>query len=153
VSRKLDGEMSVALTDQQEPSDQPGTSRSAADARRSPRLPASQLGESAKARLLPGGDVDVVNISATGLLVEGRARPAVGTVVSIRLQGSNVARLEGRIVRSRVSTIHRDGTLSYESAIEFDQPHALEEMLNEGPDLSDVDGEGDVYVLDASNEW
>jgi len=144
--------------------DQPGSHHQpdamATAAGRSPRVSTTELGESRKARLLPGGDVDVVNISGTGLLVEGRSRPAVGTTVSIRLQGSNLRRLEGRIVRSRVSTIHRDGTLSYESAIEFDRPHPLEEMVNAGPAADGLaegatrqESDEDVYVLDADNDW
>src|SRR5512143_2977190 len=96
---------------------------------RATRVSPSEPGGAAKARLLPGGEVDVLNVSETGLLVEGRSRPVVGTVVSIRLQGSRLKRLEGRIVRSRVSTIHRNGTLSYESAIEFDQPHAVQDLV------------------------
>jgi hypothetical protein len=143
--------------DSQESPDYPAGAQGAGDARRAPRLPASQLGDSTKARLLPGGDVDVVNLSGTGILVEGRTRPVVGTMVSIRLHGANLKRLEGRIVRSRVSTIHRDGTLTYESAIEFDRPHALDEVLAEGSDTVDAasgqDSSEDVYVLDASNEW
>jgi hypothetical protein len=98
--------------------------------------------------------VDVINLSETGLLVEGRARPGVGTTVTIRVQGSRTV-LEGRIVRSRVSTIHRDGTLSYETAIEFTQPMPVEEIVNSpaaavagtsGPDP-------DVYVIDTDNDW
>lgn len=142
---------------------QPGGSPNHADAigpgTRGPRLAGSDLGESTKARLLPGGDVDVINLSGTGLLVEGRSRPVVGTTVSIRLQGCNLKRLDGRIVRSRVSTIHRDGTLSYESAIEFDRPHALEEMVNASPadeadrHHSQPEPDEDVYILDADNDW
>jgi hypothetical protein len=104
--------------------------------------------------LLPGGDVDVVNISETGLLVEGKARPGVGTVVTIRIQGSR-ARLEGRIVRSRVSTIHRDGTLSYESAIEFDTPMSVDDIMNSRASASAgaAESDPDVYVLDTDNDW
>ena len=73
--------------------------------------------------------MDVINISDTGLLVEGKARPGVGTIVTIRIQGSR-AKLEGRIVRSKISTIHRDGTLSYESAIEFDTPTSVQDIVD-----------------------
>ncbi len=110
-----------------EPLDEPG-SPSGGSQDRSPRVPAAQIGRP-RARLLPGGDVDVINISDTGLLVEGKARPGVGTVVTIRIQGSR-AKLEGRIVRSRISTIHRDGTLSYESAIEFDTPTPVQDIVD-----------------------
>ena len=148
----------MALTEHM---DQPGGSLNHADAivpTRGPRLAGADLGDSKRARLLPGGDVDVINLSGTGLLVEGHSRPVVGTTVSIRLQGCNLTRLDGRIVRSRVSTIHRNGTLSYESAIEFDRPHALEEMVG-ASSADEVDRrpqpepDEDVYLLDADNDW
>src|SRR5262245_23879773 len=129
---------------------------------RSARVTTSALRVSSKARLLPGGEVDVLNISETGLLVEGQGRPVVGTVVSIRLTGSRLKKLEGRIVRSRVSTIHRNGTLSYESAIEFDHSHDLQDLVSaeEDPASSLVDDGGvglesstDVYVIDTDNDW
>jgi hypothetical protein len=101
--------------------------------------------------------VDVINISDTGLLVEGKARPGVGSVVTIRIQGSR-AKLEGRIVRSKISTIHRDGTLSYESAIEFETPVNVQELLNAkaAAPASAPEGGGsdpDVYVIDTDNDW
>ena len=144
---------SPEASDQQ---DVPGIAAS----QRAPRLSAADLGSASRARLLPGGEVDVLNVSETGLLVEGRSRPVVGTVVSIRLQGSRLKRLEGRIVRSRVSTIHRNGTLSYESAIEFDQSHAVQDLVNapaeaaEPPaEVAAAGGDDDVYLIDADNDW
>ena len=120
---------------------------------RATRVPASQIGRP-RARLLPGGDVDVINISETGLLVDGKARPGVGTVVTIRIQGSR-AKLEGRIVRSRISTIHRDGTLSYESAIEFDTPMPVQDIVNApaAEQTGASEGDQDVYVIDTDNDW
>ena len=130
---------------------------------RAPRVTTTDVGVSTKARLLPGGDVDVLNVSETGLLVEGKTRPVIGTAVSIRLKGSRIKRLEGRIVRSRVSTIHRDGTLSYESAIEFDHSHAVEDLVNAGGNSTPAPSNGeavanppsddDVYILDTDNDW
>jgi hypothetical protein len=124
---------------------------------------AAELGVSKQARLLPGGEVDVLNVSETGLLVEGKSRPVIGTVVSIRLKGSRLKRLEGRIVRSRVSTIHRDGTLSYESAIEFDQSHTIEDLVDavsehaSAPSSDEATApqttDDDVYVIDPDNDW
>jgi hypothetical protein len=98
--------------------------------------------------------VDVINISDTGLLVEGKARPGVGTVVTIRIQGSR-AKLEGRIVRSKISTIHRDGTLSYESAIEFDAPTSVQDIVDGpvGPSAAAGESDSDVYVIDTDNDW
>ena len=130
---------------------------------RATRVTAAGLGVAEKARLLPGGEVDVLNVSETGLLVEGKSRPVIGTVVSIRLKGSRLKRLEGRIVRSRVSTIHRDGTLSYESAIEFDHSHAIEDLVDAGNENASAPSsvgvtapqttDDDVYVLDPDNDW
>jgi len=136
-----------------EPLDEPGSPGPSAAQERSPRVPASQIGKP-RARLLPGGDVDVINISDTGLLVEGKARPGVGTVVTIRIQGSR-AKLEGRIVRSKISTIHRDGSLSFESAIEFDTPTSVEDIVNSPVAAKAGAGEGDqdVYVIDGDNDW
>ena len=142
-----------------EPLDEPGSPGPGPVQERSPRVPASQIGRP-RARLLPGGDVDVINISETGLLVEGKARPGVGTVVTIRIQGSR-AKLEGRIVRSKISTIHRDGTLSYESAIEFDTPASMEDIVSSpvaapvgaGEGDQGNQGDQDVYVIDTDNDW
>src|SRR5262245_53834490 len=143
-------------TDQQ---DVPGIVAS----QRAQRVTPSESGAT-KARLLPGGEVDVLNVSETGLLVEGKSRPVVGTIVSIRLKGSRLRKLDGRIVRSRVSTIHRDGTLSYESAIEFDHSHALQDLVGGGSEDADTSAapgapgapkasEDDVYIIDADNDW
>ena len=136
-----------------EPLDEPGSPGPGTQQHRSPRVPAAQIGKP-RARLLPGGDVDVINISDTGLLVEGKARPGVGTVVTIRIQGSR-AKLEGRIVRSKISTIHRDGTLSYESAIEFDTPTSVQDIVDSPVAAQSGAGESDqdVYVIDTDNDW
>jgi hypothetical protein len=131
---------------------------------RAPRVTPSETSGATKARLLPGGEVDVLNVSETGLLVEGKSRPVVGTIVSIQLKGSRLRKLDGKIVRSRVSTIHRDGTLSYESAIEFDHSHALQDLVSGGSEDADMtaapgepgapkSSEDDVYIIDADNDW
>ena len=130
-------------------------------ANRSPRVQTSHIGASNSARLMPGGDAEVINISNTGLRIEGKNRLVVGATVSIRIRGSAIKRFDGKIVRSHVSTIHRDGTLSYESAIEFDRPYPVTEPLSDeeragavGPnDQAQPGSEEDVYVLDADNDW
>jgi hypothetical protein len=148
----------MALPEPGDQQDVPGIIAS----QRAPRMNMPELGVSTKARLLPGGEVDVLNVSETGILVEGRGRPVVGTVVSIRLKGSRLRKLEGKILRSRVSTIHRDGTLSYESAIEFDHSHDMEDLVGAAEDsVASPSGEVapqestgvDVYVIDTDNDW
>ncbi len=94
--------------------------------KRARRLGAAEAGVVRQARLLPGGDANILNISHTGLLVENKTRLPVGSTVNVRVQGSSVMGLEGHIVRSRVSAIHRDGSLTYETAIEFERPHPID---------------------------
>ena len=132
----------------------------AASSTRARRLRASEAGVVRQARLLPGGDADILNISNTGLLVENKTRLPIGSSVNVRVQGSSVMGLEGHIVRSRVSAIHRDGTLSYETAIEFERPQSIHDD-EPGPTRSRPvsspakasGGDDDVYVIDTSNDW
>jgi hypothetical protein len=131
----------------------------AASPKRARRLRASEAGVVRQARLLPGGDADILNISNTGLLVENKSRLPIGSSVNVRVQGSSVMGIEGHIVRSRVSAIHRDGTLSYETAIEFDHPHSIDGEAPEPPRPKPAPahaksaGEDDVYVIDTANDW
>ena len=132
----------------------------ASSSKRAKRLRASEANVVRQARLLPGGDADILNISNTGLLVENKSRLPIGSTVNVRVEGSSVMGIEGHIVRSRVSAIHRDGTLTYETAIEFDRPRAidgeeLEPPKSRGgsPRTRKSSGEDDVYVIDTSNDW
>jgi len=125
---------------------------------RAKRLRAAEAGVVRQARLLPGGDADILNISNTGLLVENKSRLPIGSSVNVRVQGAAVLGIEGHIVRSRVSAIHRDGTLSYETAIEFDHPQSIDG--SEPPPAQPraaarraERSEDDVYVIDTSNDW
>lgn len=131
----------------------------ALSAKRARRLRASEAGVVRQARLLPGGDADILNISNTGLLVENKSRLPIGSSVNVRVEGSSVMGIEGHIVRSRVSAIHRDGTLSYETAIEFERPQPIDGVEAEPPQARPAarskapSGDVDVYVIDTSNDW
>jgi hypothetical protein len=92
---------------------------------RMPRVTPAAIGISKEVKLLPGGEATLLNISNSGAQIEGKSRLVVGSRVSIRLQGAAVKRLDGTIVRSQVSTIHRDGSLSYESGVDFDRPYPI----------------------------
>ena len=129
-------------------------------AKRAKRLRAAEAGVVRQARLLPGGDADILNISNTGLLVENKSRLPIGSTVNVRVEGSSVMGIEGHIVRSRVSAIHRDGTLTYETAIEFERSRAIDGEELEPPKPGSASrgrrkssGEDDVYVIDTSNDW
>ena len=131
----------------------------ALSSKRARRLRASEAGVVRQARLLPGGDADILNISNTGLLVENKSRLPIGSSVNVRVEGSSVMGIEGHIVRSRVSAIHRDGTLSYETAIEFERPQPIDGDEAEPPPARPAArrkapaGDDDVYVIDTSNDW
>jgi hypothetical protein len=99
-----------------------------------PRFPASAVPSIKGVRLSPGEQVQLVNISRTGVLVEGRTRFVPGTRVTVVFEGGFApAQIKGRIVRCQVSSIH-DGSLRYQSGIQFDKkldnhPGDLKEAL------------------------
>ena len=131
----------------------------ALSSKRARRLRASEAGVVRQARLLPGGDAVILNISNSGLLVENKSRLPIGSSVNVRVEGSSVMGIEGHIVRSRVSAIHRDGTLSYETAIEFERPQPIDGDEVAPPPARPAargkapSGDVDVYVIDTSNDW
>jgi len=64
--------------------------------------------------------VDLLNISRSGVLVEGRTRFVPGTRITVLFDGGfSPARIKGKVVRSYVSSI-KDGMLRYHSGIQFD---------------------------------
>ena len=99
-----------------------------------PRFPAAAVPSIKGVRLSPGEQVQLVNISRTGVLVEGRTRFVPGTRVTVVFEGGfTPAQIKGRIVRCQVSSIH-DGSLRYQSGIQFDKkldthPGDLKEAL------------------------
>jgi len=139
-----------------ETTETPEASAESKAANRARRMRASEAGVVRQARLLPGGDAIILNISNTGLLVENKGRLPVGTTVNVRLEGASVIGMEGHIVRSRVAAIHRDGSVSYETAIEFERPQSIDGHDIEEPIVkprSEPEATENVYVLDTSNDW
>lgn len=105
-----------------------------------PRFPASAVPSIKGVRLSPGEAVQLINISRTGVLVEGRTRFVPGTRVTVIFEGTfTPAQIKGRIVRCQVSSIH-DGSLRYQSGIQFDKkleahPGDLQEALPDSAGL------------------
>jgi hypothetical protein len=94
-----------------------------------PRFPASAVPAIKGLRLSPGDAVDLVNISRSGMLVEGKTRFVPGTRVTVHFEGSfKPAQTKGRVVRCQVSSIS-GGSLRYHSGIQFEQ--RLEQHPNE----------------------
>jgi PilZ domain len=94
----------------------------AADPRYDPRYPAEAISAITGMRLSPGDTVRLVNMSASGVLVEGRTRFVPGTRVSVIFEGPAApATVKGRVVRCQVSAIAGGGSLQYQCAIQFEQ--------------------------------
>ena len=90
------------------------------DARIDPRYPATAVPTITSMKLSPGDTVELVNISRSGVLVEGRMRFVPGTRITIIFEGGfSPARMKGKVVRCQVSSIN-ESTLCYQSGIQFE---------------------------------
>lgn len=73
------------------------------------------------ARVRPGHDVTLIDVSAGGALVEGRYRLLPGANVELQLETSQrSAAIRGRVVRCSVSHL-RSTSVCYRGAIAFDR--------------------------------
>ena len=86
-----------------------------------PRYPAAAVPAITGMRLSPGEAVALVNISASGVLVEGKTRFVPGTRVTVHFEGTiKPNQIKARVVRCQVSAIGSGGSLQYQSAIAFE---------------------------------
>jgi len=96
-------------------------SATAESTRLDPRYPAATVSGITGMRLSPGDVVSLVNISASGVLVEGKTRFVPGTRLTVIFEGPSApASVKGRVVRCQVSAIGGGGSLHYQSAITFE---------------------------------
>jgi hypothetical protein len=90
--------------------------------RADPRYPAEAIPGITAMRLSPGEAVRLVNLSSSGVLVEGKTRFVPGTRVSVIFEGPKAPpTVKARVVRCQVSAIAGGGSLQYQSAIQFEQ--------------------------------
>lgn len=86
-----------------------------------PRYPAAVIPAITAMRLSPGEAVSLVNISASGVLVEGKTRFVPGTRVTVHFEGTiKPNQIKARVIRCQVSAIGGGGSLQYQSAIAFE---------------------------------
>ena len=91
------------------------------DARLDTRYPASAVPSIVCVRLSPGDAVELVNISKSGVLVEGRTRFVAGTRVSVIFEGGfTPPSIKAKVIRCQVSSIV-GGALHYHSGIQFER--------------------------------
>jgi PilZ domain len=130
-----------------------------------PRYPADAVRGITGTRLSPGDTVTLVNISASGALVEGKTRFVPGTQVTLHFEGTFTPnQVKGRVVRCQVSAIGGGGSLLYHSALSFQtrlelHGEALSSASSSGgaaPDELPVSRKGSVKTVGpaaACNQW
>jgi PilZ domain len=99
------------------------------EARTAPRVPASAVAGIKGIRLSPHGtEATLLNISASGILVECTSRLRLGTAVTTIFDGTfSPASVEGRVARSSVANVSKKGILQYHIGIAFLSPIAFDQ--------------------------
>jgi PilZ domain len=120
-----------------------GRPLAAAEQRSALRIPAERVPSIEGVRLSPGDEIStLVNISTSGMLVECISRPRPGSAVTVHLLGTfTPAKVQGRVARTMVASLGKDGVLHYMVGVAFDNPIDLEEQLAappEAPQPSDL---------------
>ena len=89
--------------------------------RKASRLPTWQLPRATPVRLSPqGGPAILVNLSASGALVQCSSRIALETRLSLVFEGTTTPiAIPGRVVRSNVAAIDAEGNLRFDVGIAF----------------------------------
>ena len=89
--------------------------------RADPRHQRDAVPEITSLRVLPGESATLLNISASGLLMEGTKRFGPGVAVTVVFDGSIATRsIAARVVRCQVTAISPAGVLQYQTALAFD---------------------------------
>lgn len=93
--------------------------------RREPRRSAAEIDDVA-ARVRPGHDVSIVDVSPRGALVEGPRPLRPGTHVQLHLQrAGRGAAVNARVLRCLVTAIDADAGVTYRAALAFDEACGL----------------------------
>ena len=101
------------------------------DQRTAARIPAARVPSIEAVRLSPGDTIStLVNISTSGVLVEGTSKLRPGSAVTVNFVGTfKPASVRGRVARTIVASLGKDGVLHYMVGIAFDEPIPLEEHV------------------------
>ena len=77
-----------------------------------------------QARVRPGHEVSVIDISTDGVLIETVLRLLPGRTIELQIERSDqLTAVRGRVIRSHVARVH-PSAVSYRGAIGFEQPLA-----------------------------
>jgi hypothetical protein len=101
------------------------------EGRSAARQPASQVTSITGIHLSPhGADATLLNISASGVLVESTYRCRLATPVTVVFDGTfSPTSVAGRVARISVATVSKNGVLRYHIGIAFNDPTALADAL------------------------
>jgi len=104
------------------------------------RHPASAFPEIQGVRLVPPGvAATLVNLSATGVLVECATRLLPGTKLTVHVAGTFVPTpLDSHVVRCEVAGISADGSLRFHLGLAFDTRIALAQDLRAEAEAAQV---------------
>jgi hypothetical protein len=97
------------------------------------RIPAASVPAIEGVRISPGDlPSTLVNISTSGVLVECVSKPRPGSAVTVHFGGSFMpASVRGRVARTMVASLGKDGVLHYMIGISFDEAIDLDSQLAE----------------------
>jgi hypothetical protein len=103
-------------------------------------------------RLPWGADVDLVNISRTGVLLESGSKVSPGVTLELQLSGMGLNRIVmARFIRSEIARVDRLG-VRYHAAAQFEQPLDILAPETETPSTSQPLAELFTSVLSESNQ-
>ena len=111
------------------------------EGRNAPRLLASEVPSITSIRLRPfGAEATLVNISASGVLVDCVTRLRLGTSVTVVFDGKfSPATAEGCVARSTVASVSKNGVLRYHVGIAFQSPIPLNVVVTAPPPAARVE--------------
>ncbi len=99
------------------------------------RRATGECGWISKARVRPGVDVRLLDLSSGGALVEGAVRLLPGSRVELQLSSSDTRRvIAGRVLRCNVSALSAEHGIRYTAAVGFETRLAMpgEEAAGDG---------------------
>jgi hypothetical protein len=133
----------------------PRSQTSAPEQRSAARIPAARVPSIQAVRISPGDSTcTLVNISTSGLLVECTSKPRPGSAVTVNFVGTFApAAVKGRVARTMVASLGKDGVLHYMVGVAFDETIEFDEHVVD-PDAATPPAEAAPRLVSRlQNRW
>lgn len=119
------------------------------------RIPAANVPSIEGVRISPGDlPSTLVNISTSGVLVECAFKPRPGSAVTVNFVGGfTPASVRGRVARTIVASLGKDGVLHYMIGIAFDEAIELDSQLDEPPPATPSADTAPKVASRLQNRW